>query len=308
MSELSPEIVDTVLAACQAGAEEAAGAITRGLGFEATLTVGQAGAWKSDELPSGFDGPGLLAQFAIEGVSAAVALPADSGLLPDWVQSPDATGESKLSTLAQELSMLLLPETLMAEDFRAGWVPQLADAFAAGGVANDSPLIPIELASGDTTTQLTLVWPLPTGGEMFPPGEEDEKAVEESETAQSSNANPSSGGDEAAATAKGPEKREWRPTDFCELPPIAKNILRIKVPVRVNLVSTQLNIRDIVDLVPGSIINFEKSCDAPIEVYVNNRQAAIGDAVKVGERFGVQITDMVMPPESFAIVRTGKAG
>ena len=60
--------------------------------------------------------------------SLLATLPAASDLLPDWVQAPDATGESKLSTLSQELGMLLVPETLMADVFEAAWVDDLAAA------------------------------------------------------------------------------------------------------------------------------------------------------------------------------------
>ena len=122
MSELTPEIAADVVAACQAGAEEAAGALSRALDGEMTLEVGEAGTYSTDSAPEGFDGAGLLFKLVIGDAAAVGVLPAATGLTPDWCAKPDATGESKLATLAQELGMLLLPETLLAEDFAAGWV------------------------------------------------------------------------------------------------------------------------------------------------------------------------------------------
>ena len=43
-------------------------------------------------------------------------------------------------------------------------------------------------------------------------------------------------------------------------------------------------------LVPGSLLTFEKGCEDPLELYVANRPHAVGEAVKVGERFGLKVT------------------
>ncbi len=99
-----------------------------------------------------------------------------------------------------------------------------------------------------------------------------------------------------------------RPGDFSELPPYARHLLKVSVPVSVQLVGKKQTINDITRLVPGSIINFDKSCDAPLELFVNNRLAARGETVKVGERFGLQISEIVLPPENFAAVKKRPVG
>ena len=59
MADLTPEIVDAVLAACTAGAEEVAEAFGRTLDAEMTLSVGKPGTLEMQDLPEGLEGPGL---------------------------------------------------------------------------------------------------------------------------------------------------------------------------------------------------------------------------------------------------------
>ena len=63
--------------------------------------------------------PGLAVVLTVGSQAALFALPASSGLLPEWTADPDPTGQSKLTTLARELGMILLPEDYTPEDFKA---------------------------------------------------------------------------------------------------------------------------------------------------------------------------------------------
>jgi flagellar motor switch protein FliN/FliY len=42
----------------------------------------------------------------------------------------------------------------------------------------------------------------------------------------------------------------------------------------------------------GAIIEFSKSSDEPLELLINNKPIAVGVTVKVGENFGLQITQI----------------
>jgi flagellar motor switch/type III secretory pathway protein FliN len=83
------------------------------------------------------------------------------------------------------------------------------------------------------------------------------------------------------------------------LPPYTRSLLRIQVPVRVTLAESKLPLAKIVELAPGSIIQFKKSCDDPLTLSVGEHEIAVGDAVKVGEKFGLRLASMVMPEEKF---------
>ena len=85
MSELTPEFAAEVVAACQAGAEEAAGALSRSLDAEFTLSVGEASSYRPDTAPEGFDGAGLAVLMKFGDVGVTALLPEASGLLPELV-------------------------------------------------------------------------------------------------------------------------------------------------------------------------------------------------------------------------------
>lgn len=87
------------------------------------------------------------------------------------------------------------------------------------------------------------------------------------------------------------------------LPGYAKSLLRIKVPVIVTLAAKKQPIGRIVELGPGSIIQFDKSCEEMLEMHVNDQIVAEGEAVKVGDKFGIRVTSLVVPGERFRSVR-----
>lgn len=87
------------------------------------------------------------------------------------------------------------------------------------------------------------------------------------------------------------------------LPPYVRSLLRVSVPVVVTLATTQRPLKRILELGPGSIIQFDKPCDEPLTLSVGSRDIAVGDAVKVGDKFGIKITSMVMPEERFWALR-----
>lgn len=87
------------------------------------------------------------------------------------------------------------------------------------------------------------------------------------------------------------------------LPPYSRSLLRISVPVMVTLAGTRLSLKRILQLGPGSIIPLEKSCEAPLTLQVGAHDLAVGEAVKVGDKFGLRISSMVMPQEKFLAIR-----
>ena len=73
-----------------------------------------------------------------------------------------------------------------------------------------------------------------------------------------------------------------------------RRILRIEVPVIVKLADKRLPLGDIIDLSPGSIVEFSRGAEQPLELQVNNKVVGRGTAVKVGEKFGLRI-DEILP-------------
>ncbi len=69
-----------------------------------------------------------------------------------------------------------------------------------------------------------------------------------------------------------------------------KRILNLEVPVIVQLAERTLSLSEIVNLTSGAIIEFEKSADSPLDLMINNKCIGRGQAVKVGENFGLRLT------------------
>lgn len=69
-----------------------------------------------------------------------------------------------------------------------------------------------------------------------------------------------------------------------------ERILRLQVPVIVKLAERTLTLSEVMRLGTGAIIEFFKSNDEPLELLINNKPIGTGEAVKVGENFGLKIT------------------
>ncbi len=71
-----------------------------------------------------------------------------------------------------------------------------------------------------------------------------------------------------------------------------QRILRMEVPVIVKLAERKLTMSEVLRLGAGAIIEFSKSSDEPLQLLVSNKCIATGEAVKVGENFGLRITQI----------------
>lgn len=77
------------------------------------------------------------------------------------------------------------------------------------------------------------------------------------------------------------------------LPEHARAILRVRVPLHVTLASQRKSVQEIIELGPGSIVKFNKTCDQPLELMVGERALAAGEVVKVGDKFGLRISRLM---------------
>jgi flagellar motor switch protein FliN len=68
-----------------------------------------------------------------------------------------------------------------------------------------------------------------------------------------------------------------------------QRILRLEVPVIVTLAERTMPFSKILTLSPGSIIEFDKPSDGLLDLMINNRCVGRGQAVKVGENFGLRV-------------------
>ncbi|WEK56180.1 MAG: flagellar motor switch phosphatase FliY [Candidatus Cohnella colombiensis] len=70
-------------------------------------------------------------------------------------------------------------------------------------------------------------------------------------------------------------------------------LLDIPLKVTVELGRTQKQIKEILELSQGSIIELDKLAGEPVDILVNNKLIAKGEVVVIDENFGVRVTDIV---------------
>jgi flagellar motor switch protein FliN/FliY len=67
-------------------------------------------------------------------------------------------------------------------------------------------------------------------------------------------------------------------------------ILKLEVPIVVQLGERRMGLREVLALSPGAIIEIPRNAEAELELRVHNKTIGCGNAVKVGENFGLQVT------------------
>jgi flagellar motor switch protein FliN/FliY len=70
-------------------------------------------------------------------------------------------------------------------------------------------------------------------------------------------------------------------------------ILDVNVRLTLEIGRTQITIRDLLRLAPGSVVEFERPAGDPLDVLINDRLVAHGEVVMVNERFGVRFTKAI---------------
>ena len=74
-------------------------------------------------------------------------------------------------------------------------------------------------------------------------------------------------------------------------------ILDIPLDVSAELGRTRLLINELLQLGQGSVVELNKLAGEPLEVYVNGKMVARGEAVVINEKFGIRLTDIISPIE-----------
>ena len=80
-----------------------------------------------------------------------------------------------------------------------------------------------------------------------------------------------------------------------DLPGHARGLLKIRVPVQVTLAAQRKPIQEIIELGPGSIVKFDKTCDELLELCIGDQAIAMGEVVKVGDKFGLRVEGLIAP-------------
>jgi flagellar motor switch protein FliN/FliY len=69
----------------------------------------------------------------------------------------------------------------------------------------------------------------------------------------------------------------------------------VSLQVSVELGRTRMTVESLLRLSQGSVVELNRMAGEPLDIYVNNKLMARGEAVVLKEKFGVRITDVLSP-------------
>jgi flagellar motor switch protein FliN/FliY len=71
----------------------------------------------------------------------------------------------------------------------------------------------------------------------------------------------------------------------------------VSMKITVEFARTEMSIRDLLRLKAGGILELNKMAGEPLDIRLNGRLIARGEAVIVNDRFGVRVTEIVSPED-----------
>ena len=83
------------------------------------------------------------------------------------------------------------------------------------------------------------------------------------------------------------------------LEPFCKSVLKVRVPVSVTVATKKMQVDQLLKLVPGAMIQFDKPYEMPMTVEVVDQPIAEGEVVKAGDKFAFRISEIQTPAERF---------
>lgn len=72
-------------------------------------------------------------------------------------------------------------------------------------------------------------------------------------------------------------------------------LMDVVVAMTVEIGSTQIPLREVMGLGPGSVVKLERVLGEPVDILINRELVARGEVVVIDERFGVRVTQLVQP-------------
>lgn len=70
----------------------------------------------------------------------------------------------------------------------------------------------------------------------------------------------------------------------------------VAVELTLEIGRRRMRIADVLQLGPGTTIELDKAAGEPVDIYVNGQLLGRGEAVVVGDRYGVRVTEIVATP------------
>lgn len=290
MAQLAAEQIQRIIETCRAQTADLRESFRTNLRCEVRLTAAEPQPYAADAVAAAYSGPGLAVSLVV-GDQGILLLVPEQLPLPAWYRQPSISENNQLQTFAYELSMLLLPADLLADRYTASPAESLKEAAERMQVNSAATMLelsafPDGAAEGDPpTTKLLIV--VPVDSPNLPPPKIETPAPPAEEKKPSSA--PPADSDRGSGTPKQTAVPPLGNPQSADQAMRALRILRVPVTVSVRLAERKVPLGQVVGLAPGALVTFTKSCEELLDLYVNNFRYCQGEAVKIGESFGLKI-------------------
>lgn len=87
------------------------------------------------------------------------------------------------------------------------------------------------------------------------------------------------------------------PTDTCR---DLEFLFDVPLQVSVEVGRARILLKDLLQMGEGYVVELDKFSGDPLDLYVNSRLIARGEAVKVGDKFGIKLTEVVSQSDRIA--------
>jgi flagellar motor switch protein FliN/FliY len=324
MTQITETHAEKIVAACRENLAAIAESLNLCIDRKYQIEVGRTFPWNADQAPSDLDAPGLTVAFKIGDEGVLCLIPADLPL-PEWYTAPGDSEESRLQTLALEWSINMLPPDLEAGEFRSAATDNLkqqiadskpfqwatcieflirddsSDAVEAANMSQES-------SAADKQDASTTDADADAGAEPTAAGD---RSVSDQPAATmyliaavtrppfpAAEASSAGGaGDSPAATSWANDEGPVPTNAVKQLLSVDEQLLTLPVTVSVRLADKKISLGQLLSMTPGGLITFNKSCEDLLDLYVNNQPFCQGEAIKIGEKFGLKITHVGVESE-----------
>ena len=70
-------------------------------------------------------------------------------------------------------------------------------------------------------------------------------------------------------------------------------LYEVPLQVSVEVGRARILLKDLLQMGEGSVVELDKMAGEPLDLYVNGRLIARGEAVRIGDKFGIKLTEVV---------------
>ncbi len=273
MAELTDEQIDQIFEGCRSNIDDLAKSLGTSLSGEFQLEPSDEVKGSDEILGRISEQPGIVVTLKYDGFGILCLIPEDLPI-PDWYGQPNDAQTSQLQTLPREWSASIIPAELKSVVARTVPCQNLRSHLATSQPTETARMLELAVTVADDDAAKTIHLVMPVTNPI----------TEQTVNAADEKADAASG--EATTSPAAPPV----PMD----PALVKRVARInKVPVSliVRIAERKLELEQLRGLAPGALLMFDKPYDSLLDVYVDNRLYCRGEAVKIGETFGVRISE-----------------